>query len=84
MTKKLRFRMNCPNCERRLKCQDSRPMTHDSIRREYGCPGCLKVFASIEQLDNEPVDKVIRPSEIEYLEKRLKHGQSIRGKQELT
>lgn len=71
--------MICPSCGSKLKCQESRPLSHECTRREYGCISCEKVYASIEQLDDVPVDKEIQKRLVKYYKRRKEIGQSVRS-----
>jgi len=63
--------MKCSNCGNKLLCQDSRPVDRRTTIREYGCHKCKKVYASIEELDKEPLDKEAQKKRIQLWKERV-------------
>lgn len=58
--------MKCKHCETRLKCQDSRQTDHYTRIREYACINCIRVYTSIEQLDEEPLNREAHKSRVKF------------------
>ena len=43
----------CPDCGRKLKCYDTRPISKILTLKHYFCLACELVFMSIETLDTD-------------------------------
>lgn len=53
--------MNCPKCETKMKCEDSREL--DNVRyRRYACNKCKKRIATVEEIGDyqEVMSKLYR------------------------
>lgn len=50
--------MNCPECGGKLRVIDSRSAANNTTRRSLKCPGCEKMFYSVETLTNNNIEKI--------------------------
>ena len=69
--------MQCPTCNKKLSCLDSRTRFDGRTRRKYICPSCQEKFATVEHFaekvygNNKLVATETENHKYELLKKRI-------------